>query len=92
MIAFNPVILSENPVIVAVTFWLVRVSTEYITQAVGAVVSIQSTVAVAVQVFPARSSKVNTNERFQVKVYQENHPLFVIVSGSEYQVNIAKTF
>jgi hypothetical protein len=56
-VAFNHVTTSENPVIATITLPLVTSIVEYIHVAVGAVLSIQSTVAVMLPVFPSPSSK-----------------------------------
>jgi hypothetical protein len=50
--------------------------------AVGLIVSIRVTVAVALHVFPARSTNSKVNVPFPVKVYQVNQLLFVIVPVS----------
>ena len=61
----------------------------YITEAVGVVVSIQFTVAVVLQVLPAKSWKVKMKLPFPVKVCVV---VFIQVSVSPYHVNVAMTF
>ena len=62
------VIDSEAPVRVATTDWFVAPVVEYTIEAVGAVVSIQFTVAVVEPVFPASSMKSKTNDPLELKV------------------------
>jgi hypothetical protein len=57
----------------------------------GNTLSIHVTVAVAFQVFPARSWNSKIKLPFQVKVCHDNHPLLVIIIASD-QLNVAITF
>jgi len=57
--------------------------------AVGFVLSIRLTVAIAVHVFPARSEKVNLKVQLPMKRYQV---AFTPVTGSENPVSVAKMF
>lgn len=77
-----------NHVNIATTFPFVAVAGVYSTLAVGVVVSIRSTVAVVLQVFPAKSVNVNSKLQFQVNKYSDafNH-----VTASLNHVNVAIT-
>ena len=57
----------------------------------GAVVSIQFTVAVVEPVFPAASTKSNTNDPLALKVYVSEPELLVIVIDSLAHVRVATT-
>ena len=82
---------SDAHVNVAVTFQLVAVAGLYVTVAVGAVLSIQFTVAVVSPVFPAASSNSNVNVQSAVNIYVSLAQLFVIVIHSDAHVNVAVT-
>ena len=87
-----PVLL--NPVSVATTFQLVQLhdAGAYATVAIGCILSIHVTVAVALPVFPAISVNVKVNVPLPVKRYIPDHQLFVIVIASEIHVSVATTF
>jgi DNA-directed RNA polymerase subunit L len=48
--------------------------------ALGFVLSIQVTVVIVSQVFPARSSNSKVKDQFQVKVYKLDHQLLVMLT------------
>ena len=85
------VIDSEAQVKVATTSWFVAPVVEYTIEAVGAVVSIQFTVAVVEPVFPASSTKSKTNDPLALKVYVFDPELFVMVMFSLAPVRVATT-
>jgi len=58
----------------------------------GNVLSIRSTVAVSSQVFQTRSTNSKVKDQFQVKLYNQDQLLFVIVIPvSENHVRVTKT-
>lgn len=83
--------VSLAPVNLATTFPLVKLHElgVYNTLAVGGILSIQVTVAVADQVFHRRSQKVNVNDPLSVKVYPVAESPVI---GSLNQVMITVTF
>ena len=85
------VIDSEAPVRVATTDWFVAPVVEYTIEAVGAVVSIQFTVAVVDPVFPASSTNSKMNDPLALKVYVFDPELFVMVMFSLAPVRVATT-
>ena len=85
------VIDSEAQVKVATTDWFVAPVVEYTIEAVGAVVSIQFTVAVVEPVFPASSTNSKMNDPLALKVYVLDPELFVMVMFSLAPVRVATT-
>jgi CRISPR/Cas system-associated endonuclease Cas3-HD len=81
-----PVSVTAILLIAAVPVVVTIVPVEVMT---GAIVSIRFTFAVALPVFPARSSKVKMNDPLSVKRYDQ---AFIFVNVSLNPVSIAKTF
>ena len=82
---------SLAPVRVAITDWFVAPVVEQIIVAVGAVVSIQFTVAVVEPVFPAASWNSKVNDPLFEKVQVVAPELLVTVIGSLDHVSVAIT-
>ena len=87
-VALSPVRGSENHVKVTRTGALVAVPVVGVTEAVGLVVSIQSTVAIVSPVVPSRLAKVKVNDQLVVK----RCPVALSpVNGSEKPVKVTRT-
>gem|GEM_PF-5517276 len=85
--------VSLNPVRVAITLPVVANEGTYSIVAVGFILSIHVTVAIASPVLNPSSLKVKVKVPFPVNVYQVNQPLLVMVTHvSLNHVSIATTF